>query len=409
MPPKTQTGGLSASGGTPALKAAKPNARGGGLSASRGLSSSGGGQTMSRIRDTLEDSYIDLESYILTKLSYLEDRFKKLSTKKKRIEFIQTYVSKMQTLIEDITPDMRGCLNAEFPEMLFTPNTRYEQPFYAKVRAVLTSILTEEERIRFHQSRDFIAFYERILEQFNDETFVKAYVKTYSKPFNMYAFYLLQILKQRLKIDIRYCSLLQEGRLQLQQQAERPSQPQPRNKPIYKHQLDARDRYAFTYKWLKTEADIQSICKDPEDDDDECCDCAINMTPLTPNKAFSVSYVINNKTYTDCYDEIMLYIEDALPYAYYRHPILQDYYIDMGAIRALKAAANATGGAKPNAKGGGAPALKATKSNTKGGGLSASGGAKSNAKGGGAPALKAAKPGSSTGGKRVRLGASKRV
>lgn len=314
----------------------------------------GRGQVASRVAEALEETYYDFTDFIETKKQYIEDRLKVL-TKEKKKKFIQTYVSKMQELLTTIPPEMRQCLNVEFPDMLFHSNTRYEQTFYKELRPIVQYILPdEEERRRLLQTRDVVAFYTRILERLNDEAFLKAYLKKYSKPINMYAFYLVRTLKQRLKLDIRVCLY----RLEMQQ-AQQTQRITPQDTREYKNRLTTPEKNNFTYRWLKTEDDIKAVCKDTDgvadDDADDECDCTLLMTPLQPNKAFAVSYELKGNTFTECFDEIIVFREAALPYKYYRHHILRDKFIDMGAIRALKAAANAPalssrrspGGAKP--------------------------------------------------------------
>lgn len=164
---------------------------------------------------------------------------------------------------------------------------------------------------------------------------------------NLNAYYLVRGLKGLLKWRIRYAQYLHNERIA---RANAPPQPRatppPRDTSQYRNRLSTPEKTKsdFTYKWLKTAAELKQTCRDTEDapetsvGDDDCdCECLITLMDLESNHAFSVSYKDSNgKTHTDCFHEIVIDREEAKQYTYFRHPILRDQFINMQAIRALK-------------------------------------------------------------------------
>lgn len=241
--------------------------------------------------------------------------------KKKQIEWVQAYISKIQRLYQRITPQMRTNTNMvgiqSFPDYILNDiNYRY----------IIDFILPGE---RQSHNRNLVSLYIKLIDRFtlDNGVFVKTYVEEYSKPlkFNIYAFYLLKSLVVYLDLQIR---LAEQGMFRSVQSA------------LYKNRLTTPHRHAFEYQWLKTDAMIKSNCKGEDDPKDEPCECFITMLELEPNEAFSVSYTsvgANGITkHTDCFHESVAFREEAMPYRYFRHPVLRDKFIDLDAIRALK-------------------------------------------------------------------------
>lgn len=193
-------------------------------------------------------------------------------------------------------------------------------------------------------AQDTTGFYTTIIRTMENETFLKHYIDAFSKPLDLYAFDLLYELLQSVKAKLDHCRIIYNAR----QYSIQPQNTHPET-ATYKHHLPASSKTVFQYHWLKTTEDFKAHCK--KEDDEYCCDNLYD--PLSPNHAFSVSYTQTNTkgeitTFTNCYDESFVLGEESSHYTFVRHPILRDDYIDMGAIRELKAAANtgsASGGA----------------------------------------------------------------
>ena len=282
----------------------------------------GKGQVSSRIASSVRNVY---ENYIYIASYNVKNRFK-LLTYKQKLQFIQKYVSRMERLMQLITPEITECMNR-----VNTTLSHYIN--YDDFKPVMNSIIPYNENRLLLERNQLIQIYTNIIDKLKNDAFVKTYIKLHGNPLNMLAFYLIHGLYNSLKMNLRYCEYLQNEssrRLIESQSASRPDTHQ------YKQRVSSVGKHLFTYKWLNTDIELKQTCKDADDMDD-CCECFITMLDLEPNKAFSISYADSNgKVHTDCFHESIVFREEAMQYKYFRHPVLRDKFINMEEIRKLK-------------------------------------------------------------------------
>lgn len=281
----------------------------------------GKGQVASRIASSVANVY---DNIYITSYS-VKDRLKLLTFKQKQ-QYIQKYVTRMDNLMQLITPEINECINR-------VDSTLSHYINYDDFRPVMNSIIPNNEYQLLIERNQSIQIYTNIIDKLKNGAFVKTYIKLHSNPLNMFAFYLIRGLHNSLKMNLRYCEYLQHEssrRLIESQSASRPDTHQ------YKQRVSSVGKHLFTYKWLNTDTELKQTCKDADDLDDNC-ECFITMLDLEPNKAFSISYADSNgKNHTDCFHESVVFREEAMQYKYFRHPVLRDKFINMEEIRKLK-------------------------------------------------------------------------